>query len=447
MVSLPLLAQLAWRTNYRVFLLVIGRKVMEGFNGIASPPWSIRTRRTISLIILAVVAVFAWRMNDIWPPLVVSLVLAYLLTPIVSAFQQRVPFGSENMRRTIGTVLTFVLMLLVIVFVVLLIVPAIIGQLRQFGDGIPALIAQIQEGVEHILSVPITVGSQTIVPLEIIQEQVGFQNGESFLPEGIDVLSTLQSLLAPLATPVLGALGTALSLILVLIFVLTMIFYLMKDGPLFVRQVENLAPAPYREDVHQIFLRLGGVWNAYLRGQIVLCLAMGLAGFLAATILGLPSPMVLGLINGVLEFIPNLGPALALLPAGVFALVFPSTTIPGLQGVVFLLVVIIVWTGLQNLEAVLLVPRVMGDNLDLHPFVVIVAVIGGASLAGALGVILAAPVVASLRVLGEYVYAKLLDQPLPNWPYRASIVHRLPVEDSSPARGRSSGTLDAEEVS
>ncbi len=420
---------------------------MEALNGITSPPWSLRTRRTISLIVLVVVGIFAWRMNDVWPPLVVSLVLAYLLSPVVTAFQRRVPFGSQNMRRTIGTILTFVLALLVIVFVLLLIVPAIVGQLRQFGEGIPALITQVQEGLENVLNVPITIGNQTFVPLEIIQEQIGIQDGQPLFSEQVDVVAVVQSLLGPLASPVLGALGTALSLILILIFVLTMIFYLMKDGPLFVRQLENLAPSPYREDVHLIFLRLGEVWNAYLRGQLILCVVMGIAGFLAATILGLPSPMVLGLINGVLEFIPNLGPALALLPAGVFALVFPSTTIPGLQGVVFLLVVIIVWTGLQNLEAVLLVPRIMGDNLDLHPFVVIVAVIGGASLAGALGVILAAPVVASLRVLGEYLYAKLMNQSLSHWNHRTGVLQRVPIDDQDTTGGRSSGTLSAEDAS
>jgi hypothetical protein len=74
-----------------------------------------------------------------------------------------------------------------------------------------------------------------------------------------------------------------------------------------------------------------------------------------------------------------------------------------------MLVVIVVWTALQNIEAVFLVPRIMGDSLHLHPLVVVIAVMGGAALAGALGVILAAPFVASGRVIAQYIYGKIMN--------------------------------------
>jgi len=93
------------------------------------------------------------------------------------------------------------------------------------------------------------------------------------------------------------------------------------------------------------------------------------------------------------------------------ALLSESTTIPGLSGLTFGLVVIVVWTVIQNVQAILITPRVMGDSLDLHPIVVIIGVLSGASLAGALGVILAAPTIASLRLFGGYVYQKIFDQP------------------------------------
>jgi predicted PurR-regulated permease PerM len=113
------------------------------------------------------------------------------------------------------------------------------------------------------------------------------------------------------------------------------------------------------------------------------------------------------LLAGLLEFIPNIGPLIALIPAAFLALVSQSSTLPFLEGPLFALVVIIVWTGLQNLESIFLVPRIMGESLDLHPFAVIVAVLGGAALAGALGVILAAPLLASGRVITRYIYGKL----------------------------------------
>jgi predicted PurR-regulated permease PerM len=93
-------------------------------------------------------------------------------------------------------------------------------------------------------------------------------------------------------------------------------------------------------------------------------------------------------------------------------------------------VVIVVWTIIQNIEAVIVVPRIMGESLNLHPVVVIVGVIAGANIAGILGVLLAAPVIASLRVIAQYLYGKLMDRdPFPEPPRRdtpaPSIIDRV----------------------
>ncbi len=403
---------------------------MDDLRQVSSPPWSLRTRRTVSLILLFVVGIFAWRLSDIWPPVIVSLVLAYLLSPMVAFIERVVPVGSPARRRTLGTVLTFLTAILAVVLIILLIVPAIGTQMRQFIDLIPALVSRMENDLRTFLSQPINVGGQQIIPMEMLGANLGAVE-DTFEMAQIDVVRGLQNLLGPLTTPVLGALGSVLSALLSMIFVLTMIFYLMKDGPRFLEDIEALFPDSYHEDVRILFQRLGGIWNAYLRGQLILSLTMGTVVFLAATILGLRSPLVLGLLSGVLEFIPNLGPALALIPAALFALFFPSVTIPGLEGVFFMLIVVVVWTGLQNLEAIFLVPRIMGDSLDLHPFVVIVAVIGGASLAGALGVILAAPVVATLRLLGDYLMIKLVHSDPQELLTRAD----YPLEPESEDRG------------
>src|SRR5262249_38082420 len=111
-----------------------------------------------------------------------------------------------------------------------------------------------------------------------------------------------------------------------------------------------------------------------------------------------------------LEFVPSIGSGLAIFPAALLALTSQSSTIPYLGGAPFAVVVIIAWAVLQNIEAIILVPRIMGGSLNLHPFVVIVSIIIGASLAGVLGIVLAAPAVASLRIFGQYIYGKLMDK-------------------------------------
>jgi predicted PurR-regulated permease PerM len=202
-------------------------------------------------------------------------------------------------------------------------------------------------------------------------------------------LSSVQNLSGPAFSFVGGAFNTVINSI----FLIMLTFYLLKDGDRFIASTIELVPADYQSDAKRLFGALGDVWAAYLRGQLLLCLV--------------PNALLLGVLAGVLEFIPNLGPLIALIPAAFLALFSTSTTFPNLEGFVFMLVVIVVWTMLQNLESVFLVPRIIGDSLDLHPVVVMVAVLVGAAIAGALGVILAAPFVASGRVIARYLYGKL----------------------------------------
>jgi predicted PurR-regulated permease PerM len=128
-----------------------------------------------------------------------------------------------------------------------------------------------------------------------------------------------------------------------------------------------------------------------------------------AMAIGLPYPVVLGLIAGVMEFVPSLGPILALIPAVLLALLRGSTFLP-LSNFWFALLTVGVYILIQQIEGNLLLPRVMGSRLRLHPLVVLIGIIVGASLGGILGMLIAAPTIATLRILGRYVFGRLYDR-------------------------------------
>ncbi len=375
----------------------------------SSPPWSLRTKRTVALIILILIGLLVWRLSDIWPPVVVAAVLAYLLSPIVSFFERLMPFIRRgSTKRWIAVFLTLVVVITLIVLVMVLIIPPLISQFEQFSEGLPELAERMAEDVNEFLEKPISIGPYTFVPQNMIEQSLGVTEPEQ-LPS-FDLVTALQNIVTSLFSPVVGVVSSAVNGIIWAVFVITLMVYMMSDGPRFLEEMVEFSEPEYRDDVRNLLREIGVVWNAYLRGQLILCATMGVVVFITASILGVRSPLVLGTISALLEFIPNLGPALALVPAATFAFFFPSSTIPGLSGPLFALVVIVAWTALQNIEAVLLVPRVMGGSLNLHPLVVLVAVLAGASLGGALGVILAAPVVATVRVFSIYIYRKLKDQ-------------------------------------
>jgi predicted PurR-regulated permease PerM len=118
--------------------------------------------------------------------------------------------------------------------------------------------------------------------------------------------------------------------------------------------------------------------------------------------------LLIGILFGVLEVVPNFGPTIASIPTLLIAYFTGSTWLP-VSNEVFVIIVLIASMALQQLENLFLVPRIMGYHLNLHPVVVLIGAIAGASLAGILGILLAAPMLATARVIGRYVYDKMLD--------------------------------------
>jgi predicted PurR-regulated permease PerM len=150
-------------------------------------------------------------------------------------------------------------------------------------------------------------------------------------------------------------------------------------------------------------------WSAFLRGQLVMGVVMVVITTVVCTAVGLPYAVLMGLIAGLTEFIPNLGPIIALIPAVLVALLEGSSFLP-LTNFWFAVLVTGLYMAIQQVEGNLLLPRVMGSSLNLHPLVVLIGIIVGGSLAGILGMLLAAPVLATLRIVSHYVFCRLYDR-------------------------------------
>jgi len=396
---------------------------------VTSPPWSVTAKRLIALTVLTLIYLFARQVDAVaWHSIIVTVVLAYLLSPVVTFFERRLKLiPNRETRRSLSVLFTWLMVLSLFGLMIWLVVPATVKQARQFADDLPRLLEDTQNDLKSVLGRPITIGNFTVVPWDELESLFAREDAV----QEDDVSGTLQSAVLSLADPALGVVGSAVSFLVTTVFVLIMLFYLMRDGPMFVAGLIGAVPESYQGDARRLLHELGLVWSAYLRGQVVLSLIMTVVVYLVSLGLGLPQPLLLGLVAGFLEFIPNLGPALAQIPALLFALTTDSATIPGLDaGIVYAVIVSVAYIIVQNLEAVFLVPRVLGSSLDLHPFAVLVAILIGASLAGVLGVVLAAPSVATVRLFVRYLRVKLLDEEYmpaarPSAAGQHSLVYRL----------------------
>jgi HAD superfamily hydrolase (TIGR01549 family) len=175
------------------------------------------------------------------------------------------------------------------------------------------------------------------------------------------------------------------------------------------RSVVAVIPEKWRPEIRVLWRELVEIWDGFIRGRLLLSLLMGFLIWAILTILGVRSAPALGFLRALLGLVPAVGPVIAAIPAVLIALILGSSWLP-LGNLWFALLVTGVYIVVEQIEELYLLPRVVGRRVALHPAVVIIGAAVGAQLAGVLGILLAAPVIASLRVLLTYILRKLFDE-------------------------------------
>jgi predicted PurR-regulated permease PerM len=155
------------------------------------------------------------------------------------------------------------------------------------------------------------------------------------------------------------------------------------------------------------------IWGSFFRGQLTLVLVVAIIFIVIGGILGLPFWLAMGILAGILEFLPSIGHGIWLAIATILALFLGSNWIP-IPNWAFAILIIGLHLFYQQFDLNYLIPRIIGHSVQLPPLVVILGIVAGALLAGILGIPLAAPTIASARVIGRYIYANLFDlEPFP----------------------------------
>jgi len=387
-------------------------------DSVATAQWDTATKRT-TLVILFVVAMLAlWVSQPIIPLLLFSAIISYLLNPIVDFCERlRIP-------RNISTIVLFVLLMIGVILLPVFLVPVLIDQLTRLGQFNETVTSAkfINWLSGRLNSFPDTIqflGNEIAIGNSIQELETNFQQ-MIVLPTLAEILNSIQQLVGT-ATNLVGStaiigisvVGGIVQVFLTLLVTFFLSLYLTKDAPVIRAYVHDLFPPAYQSELTDLLRRVGHIWQSFFRGQLILCFLIGSVTWIALQIAGMPGALILGIIAGVLEVVPNLGPTLAMIPAVIVALIQGSDVLAvyGISNVSFALITIGIYFIIQQIENNIVVPRIIGDSVNLHPIVVICGAFVGFNMAGLLGAFLAAPVIASLRVVGGYVHAKLLDYP------------------------------------
>jgi len=351
-----------------------------------------RRNRLLLWLALAVLAAgVLWISRQVLLPYIVGLVLAYLLLPLVNWLNNRMParFRRWRIDRPVAIVLTYVLVLGIMAGILAFAVPLLIDQVDNLIHSWPALAEKVQEWGKQGWSWYQTLPDTWRATIET--------NLKGLLG---DVLSAIQSGAFAAVRQVFSTIGFIIGFIVIPFWM----FYILQDASRVKKGAVGVFPERVRSDILAAAGLVDDVLSAYIRGQFVLMLFVGGLATIALLIIGVPYALILGIIAGIFEALPVVGPILGGIPAALVAL---------LSDPISAVYVIIAFLAIQQIENLLLVPRISGKSVKLHPALVMVVLVLGNQLAGFVGMLLAVPVTAIIRDLFKYLNLRLQDEPLP----------------------------------
>jgi predicted PurR-regulated permease PerM len=346
-------------------------------------------RHRLGLFVLAVGVLLAWALwsaRGALPAFFIGAALAFILDPVVSSLRRR------GLPRWAGVLVSYAGVVALAWALIAFAVPPIASQTRDFISELPELgatVSNVQRGLlDWYQSLPLPPDLRATLDESIRNAEAGF--GEA-----------MTQILGQAVSTVLRTAGFLVGLVVIPVW----LFFVLKDRERLPAAVEGALPEGWRPDAHNVLALFAGVGGRWVRGQLVLGAAIFAATVIGLTILTLVGfdafgefTLVLALIAGVLEWFPIIGPIIAAVPAILIGLTISPAAA---------LAAAIVYTAIQQLENNLLVPKVIGDAVDLHPAVMILALVAGGALFGIGGAILAAPTVAIGRDLYRYTFRRL----------------------------------------
>jgi predicted PurR-regulated permease PerM len=339
---------------------------------------------------LLVVFWLVMRASGTLAPFVFGAILTYALTPAVDLVARIIPARSHRgdvYRRGFVVLLLYLAMGGLVFLVGAFIVPAAVQQVTQFVDELPRLVNEARDEVQDWLA-----QYRATVPLEL-------QNRLDPLIE--DWTNAATAAVATWLRRSVSFITQTLVLVVALLVLPFWMFYALRDRHFVARNFMNAVPPALRRDVQNVLLMSDRILGRYIRGQLLLGLVVGVAVGVGLTLMGVQLSLALGVWAGITELIPIIGPWLGAIPA----LIIVLSTDPGLFVWVALL-----YVAVQQLENNLLVPRIQGQAVDIHPAMIILLLAVAATVFGFIGLVVVVPVAAILRELFWYTDHRLRGQ-------------------------------------
>jgi predicted PurR-regulated permease PerM len=369
----------------------------------ASPRWGAITKLVVTMTAIVILGALVVRFHTIIVPILMAFIVAYLLHPLVSLLHRKVHFSW-------GLAVSLIYLVFVLILLGLLTwggvglvgqIQNLITAVQNYTTGFPAFIESLSHNVYKL------------GPFKFDFSTIDWQTiGQQILSYVEPALGKVGGLVGTLA-------GSAASILAWMAFVVIISYFLLLESGGLRGDILRFDIPGYAEDIRRLSQKLGRIWNAFLRGQIIIFISKVIAYMILLSILGVHYAIGVAFIAGFASFLPYVGPAINWIVLGLVTY-FQGGNMFGLAPLAYTILVIVVALLIDQVFDNLVAPRVMSQALKVHPAFVLIAAIIAASLLGILGIILAAPLLATLQLVGRYTMRKLLDRD--PWPPREDIL-------------------------
>ncbi len=358
-----------------------------------SPIWNSGTKLIVGLTFVGILVALLIYFRSIIGPLLLAIILAYVLHPVAGFLHQKTRL---NWRWSVNIV--FVIFVLILLSILAISGIAIVQQMQSLINVINTFTIGLPQFVEDISS-----RSYMIGPYQFGLSQADLQSLAN------QILDTLQPVLGRFGSILSSFAASALVTLAWILFVLVIAYFLLARTGEVTDEMINVDIPGYNDDIRHLNLEFRRIWNVFLRGQVIIfILAIALYSILLTT-LGVRYALGIAIMAGVARFIPYVGPFMVWIVTALVAF-FQGSNYFGLEPWIYVILVVGLCLILDAVLDNIVVPKFHGDTLGLHPAAVLVAALIAAQLIGFVGLVLAAPVLASMVLVSRYFLRKLLDQ-------------------------------------
>jgi len=327
-----------------------------------------------ALYLLVLVRPMLWSVygffKAVLAPFLIAMIISYVLNPVVNLLHDR------KVPRTAAVLLIYVVFIACCVVTLMNVIPMFMSQVDELNEHIPELTMRAQSLADHF-------NNHMVMPDSV--------------RDGINrAVAGFEKQFAKAVADFLNNLDAVLNVLFLAMIVPFLAFYMMKDMDLFEKAALEYVPRARRKQAIRLMKEIDEALGSYIRGQFIVSFCIGILAYLGYLIIGLPYPLLMAGFVALFDIIPYLGPFFGALPA----LIVASTI--SWKMVLF---VIIVNSVCQTLESNVISPQVVGRTMHMHPLTIIFVLLVGGELAGVVGLILAVPVYAALKVIAQHVFA------------------------------------------